>query len=318
MSERAFAWVRRPGLQSTVQDLGRRARALGVPEGGAADPSALRLANALVGNPPGAAALEVTLQGPELEFGADALIALCGAPFAVTLDGEARPLHRALAVRAGQRLSVGGTARGLRAVLAIRGGLCGEEAFGSRATDLRSAFGGLAGRALRAGDRLSWERVRAAPPPPLFLHPELPTPTGPRHVLRVLPTPDAAPALLAALGPALTVGAQLDRVGVRLLGAWPAVAEPARVSLPTVPGLVQLPPDGAPILLLPDAGTHGGYPAPLVVIRADLPRLGQLRPGDRVFLRVVSPTQARAALLAHEGALRSAEAGLRMWWSGRG
>lgn len=312
------ALVRRPGLQSTVQDRGRQVRALGVPGGGAADPTSLRLANALVGNPAGAAALEVTLQGPELEFGAPALVAVCGAPFALTLDGEARPLHRAFPVRAGQRLGVGGTARGVRAVLAIRGGLCGEEAFGSRATDLRSSFGGLGGRALRAGDRLSWKATGSAAAPPLFLHPDLPTPTGPRHVLRVLPTPDATPALLAALTPALTVGTQVDRVGVRLVGALPAVAEPARISLPTVPGLVQLPPDGNPILLLPDSGTHGGYPTPLAVIRADLPRLGQLRPGDRVFLRVVNAAQAHAALLAHERPLRLAEGALQAWWGGPG
>lgn len=311
------ALVRRPGLQSTVQDGGRQARALGVPGGGAADPTSLRLANALVGNPAGAAALEVTLQGPELEFRAGALVAVCGAPFDLRVDGEPQSLHRAFPVRAGQRLNLGGTARGLRAVLAIRGGLFGEEAFGSRATDLRSGFGGQAGRALRAGDLLRWAGEPRGLVPPLFLHPGLCTPTGPVHLLRVLPTPDATPALLAALAPALRVGAQVDRVGVRLTGALPAQAEPARVSLPTVPGLVQLPPDGHPIVLLPDAGTHGGYPAPLVVIRADLPRLGQLRPGDRVWLRVVTPAQARAALLAHERPLRWAEAGLRTWWAGR-
>lgn len=307
--------VRRPGLQTTVQDAGRRVRALGVPGGGAADPLALRLANALVGNPPGAAALEVTLAGPALRFGADALVALCGAPFEATLAGSPFPPWRAVPVRAGQTLDLGGAARGARAVLAVRGGLEGQEAFGSRSTDLRTGFGGLEGRALRAGDRIGWFPLPPAKPPRAFLSPELRTPTGPHHILRVLPTAEATPDLLAALtGRPFTVSGQADRMGARLGEAVPAPHDPNRISLPNVPGAVQLPPDGRPILLLPDAGTHGGYPTPLALASVDLPRLGQLRPGDRVWLRVVSPEEARAALWHRERAVRGAELALRWWY----
>lgn len=311
--------VRRPGLQSTVQDAGRRVRALGVPGGGAADPVALRLANALVGNPPEAAALEVTLAGPTLRFGENALVALCGAPFAATLEGRLFPTGRAVAVQAGQTLTVGGTPRGARAVLAVRGGLDGQAAFGSLGTDLRSGFGGVSGRALRAGDVLTWASRPDAAPPRALLAPGLLTPTGPDVLLRVCPTREATPELLTALtGQGFTVSAQADRMGARLTGAVPAPHDPTRVSLPNVPGAVQLPPDGRPILLLPDAGTHGGYPAPLVVVEADLPRLGQLRPGDRVRFRTVTLPEARAARRRQEAALRGVEAALQMWYAARG
>lgn len=308
--------VLRPGLQTTIQDAGRRARALGVPSGGAADGQALRLANALVGNPPQAAALEVTLAGPTLRFHADTLVALWGAPFGAALDSRPFPLGRALPVRAGQTLAIGGTERGTRAVLAVRGGLEGQRAFGSCATDLRSGFGGLRGRALQAGDHLTWSPLPPAAPPRAFLSPALLTATGPHVTLRVLPTPEATPDLLTALtGQPFTVSGQVDRMGARLSEAVPAPYDPARVSLPNVPGGVQLPPDGRPILLLPDAGTHGGYPTPLVVASADLPVLGQLRPGDRVTFRKVTLEEAHAALRRQERDVRQAETALREWYA---
>lgn len=307
--------VLRPGLQTTVQDVGRRVRALGVPGGGAADPVALRLANALVGNPADAAALEITLAGPTLRFGSEALVALCGAPFEAALEGQPFPPERAVTVQGGQTLTLGGTARGMRAVLAVRGGLDGQEVFGSRSTDLRSGFGGLEGRALRAGDHLTWAPLPPVIPPRAFLAPDLLTPTGPDVTLRVLPTPEATPGLLAALTQRdFTVSGQADRMGVRLSEDVPAPRDPGRISLPNVPGAVQLPPDGRPILLLPDAGTHGGYPTPLIVASVDLPRLGQLRPGDRVRFRVGE--EAGAALREQQRQLRQAEAALRWWYAG--
>lgn len=309
--------VLRSGLQTTVQDAGRRALALGVPGGGAADPVSLRLANALVGNPAGAAGLEVTLAGPSLRFHAAALAALCGAPFTATLDGQPFPLERAVAVPAGATLDVEAPARGLRAVLALRGGLDVPEVFGSRSTDLKTGFGGLEGRALRRGDQLGWFTRPEVTPPRTFLSPTLRTLTGPVVTLRVLPTPEATPALLTALTRhSFTVSPQADRMGVRLVGGVPAPHDPTRVSLPNVPGAVQLPPDGRPILLLPDAGTHGGYPTPLVVAAVDRPALGQLRPGDRVRFQVVTLEEAHAALRARERTLRGVEGALR-WWYGQ-
>lgn len=304
--------VLRAGVQCTVQDAGRCVRALGVPAGGAADPVARRLGNTLVGNPAGAAGLEITLGGPTLRFHAPALLSLCGAPFGATLDGEPVALGRAVAVQAGQVLRVGGTPRGLRAFLAVRGGLRGTAVFGSVSTDLRGGFGGLEGRALRSGDRLAWSVLPPVAPGRAFPSPGLCTPLGPQHVLRVMGTPELGDTLRGALlDRPFRVGSQADRMGVRLEEAVAAPVEPGRASVPNVPGMVQLPPDGRPILLLPDAGTHGGYPTPLVVITADLPRLGQLRPGDTVTFREVTLASAWAALRVQEGALRRAEWALR-------
>ncbi|MEF2278728.1 biotin-dependent carboxyltransferase family protein [Deinococcus sp. YIM 134068] len=315
MVESPSLTVERPGLLTTVQDAGRRSRALGVPEGGAADPVARRLANALVGNSADAAGLELTLSGPTLRFHADALISLCGAPFEARLDGGPFPLWRAVPIRAGQTLSILGTGRGARAFLAVRGGLDGQEAFGSRSTDLRTGFGGLEGRALRAGDRLFCFVRPHAKPLRAFINPDLQTPTGPNFVLRALPTPEATPDLLAALcGPTLTVSGQADRMGVRLSESVPTPHDPTRISFPNPPGAVQLPPDGRPILLLPDAGTHGGYLTPLVVASVDCPALGQLRPGDRVRFQVVTVREAHGALRARERSLRAVEAALSWWY----
>ncbi|MBZ9752397.1 biotin-dependent carboxyltransferase family protein [Deinococcus sp. HMF7604] len=308
--------VLRGGLHTTVQDAGRRVRALGVPAGGAADPVARRLANALVGNPPGAAGLEVTLGGPALRFDAGALVSLCGAPFEALLDGQPFPLWRAVPVPTGGRLDLRGTPAGARAFLAVRGGLNGQEVFGSHSTDVYSGFGGYEGRVLRAGDRLTWADRPSVQPPRAFLSPEVQTPTGPNVRLRVVPTPDATAMLLAALcGPTFTVSAQADRMGVRLTEGVPAPHDPTRASVPNVPGLVQVPPGGQPIVLLPDAGTHGGYPAPLVVIQADLARLGQLRPGNQVQFEPVPTAAARTALWQQEQGLRQAEAALRLWYA---
>ncbi|GGL09989.1 biotin-dependent carboxyltransferase family protein [Deinococcus radiotolerans] len=306
------ATVLRAGVQSTVQDAGRQVRSLGVPAGGAADAPARRLANALVGNAPGAAGLEVTLGGPSLLFHEAALISLCGAPFDAALDGAPFPLWRAVPVQAGQTLAVAGTAAGLRAFLAVRGGLNAHEVFGSRATDLRAGFGGMQGRALRPGDHLTWATAPPHGARRAFIAPEIRTPLGPHHDLRVIGTRDLTGNLPAELlNRPFTVSAQADRMGARLHEAVAAPRDPARPSVPNVPGMLQLPPDGRPILLLPDAGTHGGYPTPLVVITADLPRLGQLRPGDTLTLRQVTRDAAHAAYQAQERALRQAEWVLR-------
>lgn len=299
--------VQRAGLLSTLQGAARRARAFGVPAGGAADTTARRLANALVGNPADALGVEMTALGPTLLFRQDAIVSLCGAEFEATLDGKRLSLWRPQVIGAGQTLHIGAAARGLRGFLAVRGGLIGAEVFGNASTDLRSGFGGFLGRALQAGDGVRWHAAPWVTPPRTIIFPALHTRYG--GPLRVLPTAECTPELLHALRP-LTVSPQSDRMGVRLCEVLPTRADPARPSLPTVGGMVQLPPDGRPIVLLPGAGTHGGYPTPLVVCSADVPRLGQLRPGDQITLEVVTEAQARELLAQQERQLRWAEAAL--------
>lgn len=296
-----------PGLLTTVQDLGRFGFGdVGVSPGGAADGLALRVANLLVGNPPGAAGLEITLRGPRLRFDAPAVIALAGADLGARLDGAAVPLHHRLRVAPGAELSFTGAAAAVRGYLAIAGGVAVPTVLGGASTDLRGGFGGLDGRALRAGDRL--ETGAAAPlagavlgaPPPALLE------RG--SVLRVLPGVhvelfgEASRQLLFASE--FEVRSDSDRMGVRLVGRQLGLLAPRELlSEGVAPGAVQVPAGGAPIVLGVDHPSTGGYPQIAHVIAADLPALAQLRPHQRIRFAPVDLAAARAALQTQETTL---------------
>jgi biotin-dependent carboxylase-like uncharacterized protein len=304
-----------PGPLLTVQDLGRPgARRYGVPQGGAMDAFALAAANRLVGNSPGAAGLELTAGGVELAFTARAVLALTGADLSATLDGRPLPLWTATVAAAGARLRLAGRRRGwgARAYLAIAGGISVPPALGSRATDLGGGFGGLGGRRLAPGDRLP---VGPAPPslaPALGRRwPEaLRPPYGPTPALRLIAGPHGAcfvPGALQTLAAAtLRVGDAANRMGYRLEGLRLEHSRPCSLpSLGVLPGTVQVPPDGAPILLMADAQTTGGYPVIGTVIAADLSLAAQLLPGDALrfapadLATALEARRAQAAALAH-------------------
>jgi antagonist of KipI len=296
-----------PGLLTTVQDLGRSGLgAFGVPVGGAADAHALRLGNLLLGNDEGAAALEATLVGPELLFEEAALVVLAGAPFGAQLDGAPLPAWEAVSVPAGGRLAVGRAFSGVRGYVCVRGGLDVPSVLGSRATDVATGFGGLDGRPLRAGDRLSLgparggargRRVDAAAA----------RWSGPRRRLRVTPGPQeewfGEDALSAFVSRSFRVSASSSRTGVRLEGE--PFAAPARslVTEGVVAGAIQVPPAGLPIALLVEHPSTGGYPKIGSVISADLSALAQLRPGEEVRFARVSFEEARRLLLEREARL---------------
>jgi len=286
----AFLEVIRPGLMTTVQDLGRTGyRSSGVPLSGAMDAKALRCANLLVGNAEGAAALEITLLGPEIEFLQDGLVAVEGGGFEGVKRGEARN------VRAGERLKFGACNRGCRAYLAVAGGFDVAPVLGSRSTYLRGGFGGFEGRALKAGDRLRRGRVvpctRAEGAGTLYN-------LTPSPAIRALRGAHAGEFGEPFFGVEFKVSQQSDRMGLRLSGsALQRTGGRELVSGAVVPGTVQIPPDGQPIVLAADAQTIGGYPQAAHVIAADLPLLGQLRPGDSVVFKEVTLTEAHAALL---------------------
>lgn len=280
-----------PGLLTLVEDLGRQGWAhLGVPRAGAADVRSLRLANRLVGNPEGAAALEVTLHGPRLRFPQGGWVAACGAPVDVTVDGRPASAQVGVPVPAGAVLEVGRVRAGLRCYVAVRGGIAVPPVLGSRSTD---TVGGLGPGVLRAGDLLPvgdqvvgpvWQE----PVPGLALPAE--------PVLRVVPGPRddwfAAPALGVLTGTAWEVTTASDRTGLRLAGPALPRTGPHRelASEGMVPGALQVPPDGRPILFLANAPTTGGYPVIGVVVDADLPLAAQVAPGDRVrFTRCPPP-----------------------------
>lgn len=291
-----------PGALSCIQDLGRSGwRHLGVGHGGALDPRAALLANALVGNRGDAAVLELALHGPSLRLHAPARVAVLGAACELRFDGRPLPAARPLDLPAGT-LSIGGMREGVRAWLAVAGGFAVAPVLGSRATDLRGGFGGLDGRALRAGDRLPLgpHRIRADAPraPSWWIDPDFGL--DPHTPIRYLPSRDAARAGLALrlADSGWRVDPASDRQGLRLSGdaLEPGEAAGAGVSEPVAPGTIQLPADGRPIVLLADAQTVGGYPRLGHVIAADLPRLAQARPNTKLYLRACDENEARAAL----------------------
>ncbi|MFF4384193.1 biotin-dependent carboxyltransferase family protein [Kitasatospora sp. NPDC001547] len=274
--------VERPGPLTTVQDLGRRGVAhLGVPRAGALDEPALRAANRLVGNGPGAAGLETTLGGVALRAVGPVLLAVTGAPSPVRVDGRPAAWGAPFVVPAGSVVEVGAATAGVRGYLAVAGGIAVPPVLGSRSADLLS---GLGPAPLTAGDRLP-----VGAPPPHRARPELvPLPAPPAElVLRLRLGPRAdwfVPEAVARLGrDRYLVSPTGNRVGLRTEG--PPVARTREGELPSegmVLGAVQIPPDGQPVVFLADHPTTGGYPVIGVVPAGDLAAAAQARPGTPV------------------------------------
>ncbi len=308
-----------PGLCTTVQDLGRPGfQKYGVPTSGPMDEWGLRVANALVGNAPGDAALEVTGVGPVLRVRGEVVLAVAGAEFALGLDGDAVPPFAVFRAREGQVLSFGECRSGVRAYLAVRGGIDVPPVLRSRCTCLSGRYGGLEGRALREGDLLP---VLPAPKPPTpgppidgrFLPRRLWPRRRPWAELRVVLGPQddlfSPEGIATFLGSEYRVTTNADRMGYRLDGPPIAHVKGADiVSDAIAPGAIQVPGDGKPIVLMGDRQTTGGYTKIASVIRADIPALAQARAGDRVRFRQVTLAEARAALAAFVAHLGEAEA----------
>ncbi|HEY5801713.1 MAG TPA: biotin-dependent carboxyltransferase family protein [Burkholderiaceae bacterium] len=281
--------ILKPGVLTTVQDGGRRGVAhLGVPRGGALDLPALMLANRLVGNDEHAAGLEIVAGPVAIRLFGSGWLALCGADFGARLDGVALAPGWRRPWRDGQMLELSGTRHGMRCYLALSGGVHVPLVLGSRSTDLGAGFGGWQGRALHAGDRLPlgagahFERAVGC------LQPES------DGVLRYLAGPEMHHFGAKLDGGVWTVTPQSNRMGMRLTG--PKLQRDDAAQLPShavIPGVIQVPPDGQPIVLLADAQTTGGYPRIGVVIEADLWKLAQARPKET--LRFVQCDAAQAA-----------------------
>ncbi len=306
-AQRPSLHVLRAGPLTTVQDLGRSGwRSAGVGPGGVADELAARVANVLVGNAEDAAGLEFTLSGPALRFERDTWVAIGGGEFA------GPPSWVPFRVAAGTTLDLGGARRGCRGFLAVAGGIDVPPKLGGRGVHLRAGVGGGHGRALRAGDALAvGPEPGVAPRGRWRVDPRLlPRPAGDFEV-RLVPAGGAG-TLPEALSREFTVSACSDRMGVRLKGAGRGEGgEGNLLSAPVVPGTVQLPPDGEPIVLLADAQTIGGYATAGHVATVDLPLLAQARAGDRVRFRAVTLGEAREKLAAREHALAILRAGLK-------
>jgi antagonist of KipI len=296
--------VVRPGLLTTVQDLGRWGhQGRGVPVAGPMDTFSHRLANLLVGNTPGAATLEITLIGPELQFERACSVALAGADFEVSCGGRSIAVGISTWLDDGARLQFGRRLAGARVYLAVAGGILTPAVLGSRATHLVSAMGGVSGRALIATDVLPIHA--GSQPTPVRRAIGITLPTAGRARLRVLPGAQfdwfTADAVRAFTGTSFRVSPRSNRMGYRLEGPQLArVRQEEPISEPLAFGAIQVPNAGEPILLMADRQTAGGYPKIASVIAADLPVAGQLAPGDFIEFQMCPRQEAAAALIARE------------------
>lgn len=300
--------VKRAGLLTTVQDLGRwRHQARGVAVAGPMDSYSHRLANAIVGNGEDAATLEVTMAGPDLEFSDGRRVAVTGAEFEVSAGGRAVPLSTCVHVAAGERLVFGRRVRGARAYVAVSGGIETPLVLGSRATHLPSAMGGVDGRALRADDELRLGPATHRAPVPVTATPAWTLPEG-HATLRILPGPQAdrffARALDALQSAPYRIATDSNRMGYRLAGPRLEHAGGASITSDATPlGVLQVPDSGQPILLMADRQTTGGYAKIATVISADISLAAQLGPGDEIRFVVCALRDALRALIAQEQSL---------------
>jgi len=293
--------VEEPGMFTTIQDLGRPGRrSAGVPPGGALDRFALSAANLLVGNPEGAACLECALSGPILLALRSCLVAVTGADFGATLNGQPLPSWTSVFLSEGDRLAFAGRRWGGRAYVAVGGGLAADRWLGSASTYLLVGRGGVHGRALKARDVLTAACPALHPSvagrdlpeqlrPPYSADPELAAIEGPH--LRML----AAASRRALFRQPWIVSRDSDRMGYRLEGVPMTIKGTELVSFGLAMGCVQVPPSGEPILLMADHQTAGGYPVVACVARCDLPLAAQLLPGEHLRFRLETVEAAQAA-----------------------
>lgn len=287
-----------PGLFTTVQDLGRPGYGpIGVSTSGACDPVALRIGNRLLGNPENAAALEITLLGGRFRFPNGALVAISGSPFEMAIPHNTP--HR---LAPNETLTIGRSKSGARCYLCVRGGIAVPLVLGSASTHILSGLGGHHGRALRKGDVL---HIGAEPvtSPKRGLRAKI----SPRSTLRVTDGPQASRFHLDHFyAGTYTVTPDANRMGLRLQGLPIASEVPTDMVTEGVSlGAVQIPAGGQPVILFVEQQTTGGYPKIANVIAADLPSVGQLKPGDVIRFTRVDMREAREALYIQERLIQS-------------
>jgi antagonist of KipI len=321
--------VLKPGLLTTVQDLGRPGyQQYGVVVGGALDTFAARVANLIVGNDENAALLEMAQTGPDLRFEHETLVAWNGGDFDASIGGQPLPRDRAVRVPAGDTLSFGVARGGLRAWLAVAGGIDVPLVLGSRTTYRRGGMGGHEGRPLAAGDvlktfppaeraeairtNLSLAQKRATS---WTVRPETMGRQAPAGTVRAMRGPewdwftdDAQRDFFSAGWEATR---EADRMGVRLQGPALTLVKPREmISAAVNTGVVQVPPSGHPIVLLPSRQSVGGYPRLAAVAGVDIGRFTQLRPGETVRFEKTTLQAAQELWLARERDLIRVKLGL--------
>lgn len=303
-----------PGIMTTVQDLGRYGYGrFGVAPSGALDSFALRVANLLVGNSEDQACLETMLMGPSIRVLTDVVMAVTGGDLQPKKNKQSIEMWRPHAFQKDDVLSLGTAVYGFRSYIAVAGGLDLPRLMGSRSTNLPSGFGGYQGRSLKKGDVLlavdmSHDLMPSAPP---VFDPNWIPPYSGQYKLRVILGPQdnhfPESSLQAFLNAAFKMSPDSDRTGIRLEG--PQITcrtdvEASIISEGLISGSIQIPGDGKPIIILGETVT-GGYRKIATIISADLPLVGQIKPGDRIEFEAVSLKDAHRALQALEDRIES-------------
>jgi len=311
------------GVLTTLQDGGRKGfRNMGICPGGAMDIFAMAVSNFLVGNYESAAVLEINFPGPEILFQQNAIISLAGADLSASVNNEPLPLWRPFFVKKDALLKFKKPVYGAKTYLAVQGGWQSEKWLGSYSTHLQVAAGGHLGRALLKDDAISFNEDNFSLTGDKVLnwhisHKEISKIYEPANSIRCIKSIEWD--LLDELSKQnfeknnFEITNQSDRMGYRLSSEPLLLEQPAEIISSAVDaGTVQLLPDGNLIVLMADHQTTGGYPRIASVIKADLPKLSQVRPGQKIDFKTVTVTEAEDALISMEQILTEIKAGCRL------
>lgn len=312
--------VLRPGLLTTVQDLGRFGfQNSGIVVGGAMDSYSLRIANMLVGNDWGEGCLEVTLFGLTIQFTEHTLIAITGANLQPMIDQQPVQMWRPFIVEKDSVLTFQSAVKGCRAYVALAGGIDIPKVMESKSTYIPAQLGGFLGRPLQQGDQLDTNELNTSNqrifnqllhlPAAWWVNPHAWYPHNGLNNIRVLTGSDASyfdnKSLHAFFNDTYTITPDADRMGYRLSGTPLTLTEPfEKLSEGVTSGTVQVPPNGQPIVLMADRQTTGGYPIIAQVISADIAKLAQLQPMQHIRFQKVTIAEAERALFQNEHQLR--------------
>ena len=294
--------ILKPGVQTTVQDIGRYGYShFGISSSGAADLFSFRLGNIIVGNTEELAGIEMTLLGADFQFNSDAVIAITGSPFNLSLDRQEIPYNQSIHVKKNQILSVGMTKGGARSYLLVKGGIKTENYLNSKTTHVMSGMGGFMGRPLKKGDMLEIDENSKINITDISNNlDEIDT-----SIIRInkgLQSSYFSDSTWAAFTSKMfTVSEVFSRMGIRLKGNPIHSSKGNEILTEGIPlGAIQVPGGGEPIISFVEHQTTGGYPKIANVISADLCKVGQLKPGDKFQFELVSFEDAEILRLEQE------------------